>query len=99
MILVCRMICGITLAARYRLITKICCMTLQKKKTMVLGASTSPARYSYLAVNRLRAGQHPVIAIGKKTGQVADIPILTDHPYFDDVHTVTLYLNANNQKQ
>jgi predicted CoA-binding protein len=74
-------------------------MVIQKKKTMVLGASPNPMRYSYLAVNRLRSKQHPVIAIGKRVGTVADVAIQTDHPYIDDVHTITLYLNANNQKQ
>jgi hypothetical protein len=43
-----------------------------KKKTVVLGASENPSRYSYLAINRLRAYDHPVIAVGKKNGQVAD---------------------------
>ena len=74
-------------------------MVIQKKKTMVLGASTNPMRYSYLAVNRLRSKQHPVVAIGKREGTVADVSIQTDHPYVDDVHTITLYLNSNNQKQ
>ena len=74
-------------------------MVIQKKKTMVLGASPNPMRYSYLAVHRLRANQHPVVAIGKRTGTVSDISIQTDHPHIDDVHTITLYLNANNQKQ
>jgi predicted CoA-binding protein len=74
-------------------------MVLQKKKTVVLGASPNPMRYSYLAVNRLRANQHPVVAIGKRVGPVSDISIQTDHPHFDGVHTITLYLNANNQKQ
>jgi len=74
-------------------------MVIQKKKTMVLGASPNPMRYSYLAVNRLRSKQHPVIAIGKRAGTIADVSIQTDHPNIDDVHTITLYLNANNQKQ
>jgi hypothetical protein len=56
-------------------------------------------RYSYLAVNRLRANQHPVVAIGKRKGTVSDVSIHTDHPPVEDVHTITLYLNANNQRQ
>ncbi len=74
-------------------------MVIQKKKTMVLGASPNPMRYSYLAVNRLRSKQHPVVAIGKRAGTVADVTIQTNPPLIDDVHTITLYLNANNQKQ
>lgn len=68
-----------------------------KKKTVVLGASTNPARYSYLAINRLRAHNHPVVAVGKRTGQVADVAISTDHMPVQDVDTVTLYLNPRNQ--
>jgi predicted CoA-binding protein len=74
-------------------------MVLQKKKTIVLGASPNPMRYSYLAVNRLHANHHPVVAIGKREGSIADIPVIKEHPLFDDIHTITLYLNANNQKQ
>lgn len=69
----------------------------QKKKTVVLGASSNPARYSYLAVQRLRTHNHPVVAIGKKIGQVADVDITKDHLPEKDVDTVTLYLNPKNQ--
>lgn len=68
-----------------------------KKKTVVLGASDNPARYSYLAVQRLRAHDHPVVAIGRKTGHVADVNIVKEHPDENDVDTVTLYLNPRNQ--
>ncbi len=69
------------------------------KKTIVLGASANPQRYSYMAINRLRANQHPVIAIGKKENKVGDITIVTAPPEEQDVDTVTLYLNKLNQKQ
>jgi predicted CoA-binding protein len=71
----------------------------EPKKTLVLGASQNPARYSYLAVNRLRANQHPVVAIGKREGTVADVNIITEHPQMNDIDTVTVYMNENNQKQ
>ena len=69
------------------------------KKTLVLGASQNPARYSNLAINRLRAKKHPVVAIGKREGKVADVDIIKEHPPMDDVDTVTIYMNENNQKQ
>ena len=69
------------------------------KKTVVLGASPNPARYSHLAVDRLVAHGHEVIAVGKKNGKINGTDIIQDHPPLDDVDTVTLYLNANNQKQ
>lgn len=69
----------------------------EKKKTVVLGASPNPARYSYLAVQRLRAHQHPVIAIGRRVGQVADVNINKEVLSENDVDTITLYLNPKNQ--
>ena len=68
-----------------------------KKKTVVLGASANPARYSYLAINRLRAHGHPVLAVGKKEGQVGDVKIFRDHIPETGVDTITLYLNPKNQ--
>lgn len=70
-----------------------------KKKTLVLGASDNPSRYSYLALHRLRRHGHPVVAIGKKTAMVADVPIEKEKISFDDVDTITLYLNPMHQKQ
>jgi predicted CoA-binding protein len=69
-----------------------------KKKTLVLGASENPNRYSYLAIKRLRANDHEVIAIGNRTGKVDDVNIETEKVPIEDVHTVTLYLNPTNQK-
>jgi len=71
----------------------------QQKKTLVLGASDNPARYSYLAINRLLNHGHPVVAIGLKTGKVQDVDIITEHPEMDDIDTITLYLNPKNQVQ
>jgi uncharacterized protein len=68
------------------------------KKTLVLGASPNPARYSFLAVNKLREHHHPVVAIGKKTSRVADVPVETEPKPVSDLDTVTLYLNPDNQK-
>lgn len=69
------------------------------KKTLVLGASKNPERYSFLAINKLRRYGHPVVAIGKRESVVADVPISVDHENYPDVDTVTLYLSAENQKQ
>lgn len=71
----------------------------EKKKTLVLGASDNPSRYSFLAINRLRNHGHPVIAIGKKKTQVADVPVTNEKISADDVDTITLYLNPMHQKQ
>ena len=68
------------------------------KKTLVLGASDNPERYSYLAVNRLRAKNHPVVGIGIKKTKVADVDIDTERKAYPDIDTVSIYLNSGNQK-
>lgn len=72
---------------------------IEKKKTLVIGASENPERYSNLAINRLKNNQHPVVAIGKTKGTVAGITIETEKIKLDDIDTVTLYLNPALQKE
>jgi predicted CoA-binding protein len=69
----------------------------EKKKTLVLGASDNPSRYSYLAIQRLRNHGHPVVAIGNKIARVADIEIEKEKKTFDNIDTITLYLNPLHQ--
>jgi predicted CoA-binding protein len=71
---------------------------MSTKKTLVLGASANPSRYSYLAINKLVNYKHPVVAIGKKKDKVADINIDTEQLPQTDIDTITLYLNPTNQK-
>lgn len=72
---------------------------MQAKKTLVIGASENPQRYSYLAVQRLTAHQHPVVALGKRPGRIGNTVIETEHKPFDNIDTVTLYLNPGRQKE
>src|SRR5215213_3000797 len=72
---------------------------MEEKKTLVLGASQNPARYSYLALKSLSAKNHPVVAIGKSKGKVDDIEIDNEQKPVGGIDTVTLYLNPNNQKK
>ena len=69
------------------------------KKTVVLGATDNPARYANMAIRKLSAHGHPVVAIGKKPGQVNEVRIETDHVGAEGVDTVTLYLNPKNQQE
>ena len=68
------------------------------KKTLVIGASDNPERYSFLAVNKLREHGHPVLAIGSRTGQIGDVTFSRERPEGTDINTVTLYLNARRQE-
>jgi uncharacterized protein len=74
-------------------------MDSNPKKTLVLGASDNPERYSFLAVNRLREHGHPVVGIGRKKTRVSDVDISTEKIPIPDLDTVTLYLNSSNQKE
>lgn len=68
------------------------------KKTLVLGASPNPERYSYLAVHKLLAHHHPVVALGNRAGTIGTVNIETSPKAFDNIDTVTLYLNPYRQK-
>ncbi|MDX1479623.1 MAG: CoA-binding protein [Saprospiraceae bacterium] len=69
------------------------------RKTVVLGASEHPWRYAHLAVNKLRAAGHPVVAIGKETGRIGDTIIHARQQDITGVHTVTIYLRRALQEQ
>lgn len=69
------------------------------KKTLVLGASTNPGRYAYIAINRLKRANIPTVAIGLRKGQVAGVNIETEKIPFEDIHTVTLYLGPARQEE
>lgn len=69
------------------------------KKTLVIGASLKPDRYSHLAIERLVKFGHEVCAIGLKKGVVAGVSIDVDHPDYINIDTVTLYLNPKRQEE
>lgn len=68
------------------------------KKTLVIGASTNPSRYSFMAIQKLTNYGHPVMAIGNKVGEVSGVKIITEKVIFENIDTVTLYLNKKNQE-
>lgn len=69
------------------------------KKTLVLGASPNPIRFSHKAVKSLVRHGHEVIPIGIREGDIMWQKIIIGKPKYDDIHTITLYLNPNNQKE
>ncbi|MCX7863317.1 MAG: CoA-binding protein [Bacteroidales bacterium] len=68
-------------------------------KTVVLGASPNPERYSYKAVKKLKQHGYEVIAIGKRKGNIDGIEIIQQLPFLSDVHTIAMYLSPSNQKE
>lgn len=61
--------------------------------TLIIGASLNEARYSNIAIRRLRASGFPVLAIGRKQGYIEDVEIKTQPILNTEIHTVSLYIN------
>ncbi|MBL7885029.1 MAG: CoA-binding protein [Bacteroidia bacterium] len=68
------------------------------KKTLVIGASDNPERYSYKATLALKNKNHEVIPIGIRAGKINDLSIITDKPIIENVDTITLYVGPQNQE-
>lgn len=68
------------------------------KKTLVLGASLKPNRYSNYAIQRLVANNVETVAFGLRSGNIAGIKIQKEFLNYEGIHTVTLYLNPKRQE-
>lgn len=69
------------------------------KKTLVIGASTKPERYSNMAIKKLSNYKHETVAFGLREGVVNGIVIDTELKQYNNIDTVTLYLNPKRQEQ
>ncbi len=67
-------------------------------KTLVFGASDRQDRYSNMALRRLRDANETVVAFGMRKGEVAGVQIDTELKSYENVETVTLYMNPFRQK-
>jgi predicted CoA-binding protein len=67
------------------------------KKTLILGASTNPARYSYLVANKLARKGYHIVNVGRKKGEVAGVEIEPPEHIYDDIDTITVYVGPQNQ--
>lgn len=68
-------------------------------RTVVIGASPNPARYSYEATLRLNRAGEEVFPLGIRAGKIADLDIITERRAFPDIDTVTLYVGPQNQEE
>lgn len=68
------------------------------KRTLVLGASENPVRYSNKAIHKLNYYGHEVVALASKKGNVEGIEFLTGTPPLSEIDTVTIYLGEKNQE-
>jgi predicted CoA-binding protein len=69
------------------------------KKTVVLGASPKPDRYSFIATQKLKTHGHDVVPIGNAAGSILGTEIINTTPPQEGVDTVTLYLNPQRQAE
>ena len=67
------------------------------KKTLVFGASLKPNRYSNYAIQRLVANTYDTMAYGLNEGNISGIDIDTELIDYENIHTITLYLNKKRQ--
>ena len=68
-----------------------------QKRTLVIGASENPERYSNKAIKKLNEKKHPVVALGLRKGEVDGVEIITELGSVEDIHTVTMYVGPKNQ--
>jgi predicted CoA-binding protein len=69
------------------------------KKTLVIGASTDPSRYAYLAANSLVRHQHKIELLGRTKGKIGEDEIKTGKPKLKNIDTVTMYINPKHQAE
>ena len=69
------------------------------KKTLVIGASENPDRYSYKAIKALVSHQHEVVAIGLRAGEVEGVTFNSEKKAFEGIDTVTMYVGPQNQPE
>lgn len=68
-------------------------------RTLVLGASENPDRYSYKAILNLMSKGHEVVALSNRKGSVIGVDFLTGQPELkEQIDTVTLYINSQIQR-
>lgn len=65
---------------------------------LVVGASENEERYSNRAVKMLLGYGHTVFAIGNRVGKIETVDIKKEKTQFENIDTITLYLNAQNQE-
>lgn len=73
---------------------------MEPKKTLVLGASPNPLRFSYKGVKSLLKNDLEVVALGFRKGWIEETEeILTGQPPIENVHTVSLYIGSSRQEE
>lgn len=69
------------------------------KKTLVLGASPDPVRFSNKMIKSLVRHGIDAVPLGIRKGEICGLEIISGKPDLKDIHTVSLYLNPEKQKE
>lgn len=72
-------------------------MELELKKTLILGASPDPGKYSNIAARKLIRSGHEVVLLGVRHGEIEGQRIQTFLQEWEGVDTVALYINREKQ--
>lgn len=67
-------------------------------KVLVIGASNNPDRYAYKAVEMLLEYKHQPIPFSQKKDDVCGLKIENEWKMWEEVHTITLYINPKLQE-
>jgi len=71
---------------------------INKKKILIIGASTDASRYSFIAAHKLCKAGYEIINLGAKPGVVAGTEFTHQFPTGQDIDTITLYINPRLQE-
>ena len=69
----------------------------ERKKTVILGASPNPVRFSHKAVKSLLRHDQEVVAVGFREGLIAEEEIQVGMPPIEEVDTVSIYIGSSRQ--
>lgn len=74
---------------------------VDSKLTLLVGATTNPSRYAFVAAGMFAGRNLDFIPIGIKKGDVfgKEILDLNAKPELKDIHTITLYIGPANQAE
>lgn len=68
------------------------------KKTLVIGASPNPLRFSHKMVKSLLRHGYEAVPLGIREGEITGVRIHTGKPKLKNIHTVSLYIAPHRQK-
>lgn len=68
-------------------------------KSLVFGGSLKPERYSYKALQMLQEHKIPTVSYGLREGKVGQVAIDNQLIEYENLHTITLYVNAKRQEE